>query len=231
MRIDILTIFPDIFYPLDVSVAGRARKEGIFRLYIHDIRDYCEDEHRSVDDRPYGGGPGMVMKPEPIVKAVEAVIEKTGGDPRIILMSPGGQRHSQEKAASLAAEKHIIIICGRYEGVDERVLECLGAEEISIGDYVLCGGEIPAMAVVESVVRLLPGVLGDEDSPKEESFSERLLEYPHYTRPENFRGMKAPPVLLSGNHEQIRLWRKTQSLKRTRKRRPDLFSDGDSPEK
>ncbi len=223
MRIDILTIFPDIFSPLKVSVVGRAQESGLFSLHIHDIRDYALDEHKSVDDRPYGGGPGMVMKAEPIVRAVEDVKQAAGSAPRIIVMSPRGGRFCQRTAENLLGCGNLIIICGRYEGIDERVLEILGAEELSIGDYILCGGEIPAMAVVEAVARLIPGVLGDEESIKEESFSNSLLEYPHYTRPETFRGKKTPGVLLSGDHKKIRQWRKQQALERTRKKRPDLF--------
>ncbi len=223
MRIDILTIFPEIFAPLEASVTGRARKSGVFELHIHDLRDYTDDEHRSTDDRPYGGGAGMVMKPGPIVRAAEKIIPDEGTSPEIIIMSPRGDRFSQERARELSGKKHLIIICGRYEGIDERAAEYLGAAEISIGDYILSGGEVPAMAVVESVVRLMPGGMGSSDSAEEESFSEKLLEYPQYTRPENFRGMKVPGVLLSGNHEEIKKWRKEQSLKRTAEKRPDLL--------
>ena len=223
MRIDVLTIFPDIFAPLDASIAGRARRSGLFSLHIHDIRDYADDEHRSVDDRPYGGGPGMVMKPGPVVRAVEDIKNRSATSPEIIIMSPRGEKFSQDKAGALAEKKHIIIICGRYEGIDERVLEYLGASEISIGDYILSGGEIAAMAVVESAVRLIPGVMRDSGSAEEESFAEGLLEYPQYTRPENFRGLMVPGVLLSGNHEEIRKWRKKQALERTSEKRPDLL--------
>jgi tRNA (guanine37-N1)-methyltransferase len=223
MRIDIFTIFPDIFIPLEVSITGRARKSGLFSLLIHDIRDYAEGPHKNVDDRPYGGGPGMVMKPEPIVKAVEEVINTTKTSPEIVIMSPRGQKFTHRLAVSLSKKNHIAIICGRYEGIDERVMKYLGASEISIGDYVLCGGEVPAMAVTESIVRLLPGALGDEDSANEDSFAGGLLEYPQYTRPENFKGLKVPKVLLSGNHQEIKDWRKKQAVKNTLKNRPDLL--------
>jgi tRNA (guanine37-N1)-methyltransferase len=221
MRIDVLTIFPEIFTPLEASIAGRAKKSGIFTLYIHDIRDYARGPHRAVDDRPYGGGPGMVMKPGPIVRAAEDIIRKTGPCD-ILIMSPRGEKFSQKIAARLSRKEHLIIICGRYEGIDERVIEYLKATEISIGDYILSGGEVPAMAVIESAVRLIPGALGSEDSTACESFSEGLLEYPQYTRPEDFRGLKAPAVLLSGNHDKIKKWRKELSVKYTREKRPDL---------
>lgn len=224
MRLDILTIFPEIFTPLDAGVTGKARRAGVFSLRVHNIRDYAEDERGTVDDRPYGGGPGMVMKPGPIVRACEAVLAETGSDPEILVMSPRGSKFTQSRAEQLSKKEHIIIICGRYEGIDERVLEILGASEVSVGDFILSGGELPAMAVAESVVRLLPGALGDENSVSEESFSGGLLEYPQYTRPESFRGLKTPWELLSGDHGKIKKWRQEQAKKKTRESRPDLLS-------
>lgn len=223
MRIDVLTIFPGIFAPMDVSVAARARASGLFSLFIHDIRDYADDAHRTVDDRPYGGGPGMVMKAGPLVRAGEEIRNLSNPGAKTLVMSPRGERFTQKKAEILSGEPGLIIICGRYEGIDERVISLLSAEEISIGDYILCGGEVPAMAVVEAVVRLIPGVLGSQDSAIEESFEGGLLEYPQFTRPEEFRGMGVPRVLLSGNHEEIKKWRAEKSLERTRRKRPDLF--------
>jgi len=229
MRIDILTLFPGAFSEsLGVSIIGRARQNGVLEILTHDIRRFSHDEHGTVDDRPYGGGPGMVMKPEPVFEAVEFVRglpkEEVRDLPcRIILMTPKGETLSQGKVNELVREKHIIVICGRYEGVDERVSEKIVTDEISIGDYVLCGGEVPAMVLIEAVARLLPGVLGDENSARCDSFSEGVLEYPQYTRPPEYRGMKVPEVLCSGNHEEIRKWRRRESLRRTLERRPDMF--------
>jgi tRNA (guanine37-N1)-methyltransferase len=223
VRIDIVTIFPQAFAPLQVGVVGRARERGLLQVHIHDLRDFTADRHRQVDDIPYGGGPGMVMKVEPFYAAVEAIRRQSGGEPRILLPSPQGRLLTQALLADLAKAPQVVILCGRYEGVDERVVEGLGAEEISIGDYVLSGGELPAMVIVEGLARLVPGVVGDQQSVAEESFSAGLLDFPHYTRPPEFRGMRVPAVLLSGHHEAIRRWRRKEQLRRTRRRRPDLL--------
>ena len=227
MRIDILTIFPKVFSPvLNESIIKRAQKKGLVKISLHNLRDYSTDKHRKVDDRPFGGGPGMVMRPEPIFRAVEAMRRKTKDERRktkIILLSPQGKVLNQKIANRLSKYKHLVLICGHYEGVDERVRCRLVDEEISIGDYVLTGGELPAMVLVDAITRLIPGVLGDKDSLKEESFSTSCLEYPHYTRPANFRGLKVPDVLLSGDHKQIALWRKKQSIKITKIKRPELL--------
>jgi len=230
MRIDILTIFPEMFRgPFDNSIIKRAREQGLIAINITDIREFALDKHKCVDDYPFGGGVGMVMKPEPVYGAIEHVI----GDrqqARVILMCPQGELFSQAKAAELAGCQELVFICGHYEGMDERVRH-LATNEISIGDYILTGGELAAMVVIDAVARLIPGVLGEEESARQDSFSERLLEYPQYTRPREFRGMQVPEVLLSGHHENIRLWRRQESLRRTLKRRPDLLSGEDlSPE-
>jgi tRNA (guanine37-N1)-methyltransferase len=234
MRIDIISIFPKMFEPvLNESIIKRAQKKGRVKIYIHDLRDYSSDKHRKVDDRPFGGGSGMLMRPESIFKAVEKI--KSQSHPslslrtskvtksQVILLCPQGKRLTQKTAKGLSKYKHLILICGHYEGVDERVRERLVDEEISIGDYVLTGGELPAMVLVDSVVRLLPGVLGDKNSLNFESFEDNLLEYPHYTRPARFRGMRVPEVLLSGDHKKIEAWRKQEAIKRTRQRRPDIL--------
>jgi len=225
MRIDILTIFPGMFRgPFEESIVKRARERGIVEIYVHNIRDWATDKHRTVDDYPYGGGPGMVMKPEPIFAATEAV---QAMDPRrgpIVLMTPIGRTFTQEVAQELAQKERLIIICGHYEGVDARVHQHLATDEISIGDYVLSGGELPAMVVVDAVVRLLPGALGDPESARRESFADGLLEYPPYTRPAEFRGWQVPEVLLSGNHQEIERWRRRQSILLTALRRPDLLA-------
>jgi tRNA (guanine37-N1)-methyltransferase len=223
VRIDVLTIFPGIFEsPLRESLLGRARDAGIIDVRIHDIREHAEDRHRQVDDEPYGGGPGMVMKAEPIFAAVEALGE---GDKRVILLSPAGGRLDQRVVRELASESWLVLVCGRYEGVDERVLEGLPAEEISIGDYVLSGGEIPALVVLEAVTRLVPGVVGREESLAVESFEGGVLDHPHYTPPREFRGMEVPEVLVSGNHAEIERWRRQAGLDKTRRNRPDLVGD------
>ncbi len=219
----IISIFPEMFEPvLNESILKRAREKGLLNVIAHNLRDYTEDRHRTTDDYPYGGGAGMVMKPGPIAVAIENINKNAPGS-RVILMSPQGTLLSQKKAAELSTLDKIILICGRYEGVDERIRENFADEEISVGDYILTGGELPAMVLVDTVSRLIPGVLGGERSSVEESFSELMLEYPQYTRPENFRGHKVPPVLLSGNHEEIRKWQRKESLKRTMERRPDLL--------
>ncbi len=205
MKIDVLTLFPAMFAgPLDESIIQRARTGGALDLAVHNLRDYTHDRHKTVDDRPFGGGPGMLFKPEPVFEAVE----KLGGEKtRVILMSPAGRKFDQAVARELAAEEHLLLVCGSYEGFDERIRERLAHDELSIGDYVLTNGALPAMVVIDAVTRLLPGVLGDDESAQDESFSHGLLEYPHYTRPAEFRGMKVPEVLLSGNHAEIAKWR------------------------
>jgi len=220
MKIDVLTLFPGMFAgPLDESIVKRARAEGLLDLAIHNLRDYTHDRHRTVDDKPFGGGPGMLLKPEPIFEAVERL---AGGGTRVILLTPAGRRFGQALARELAAQEHLLLVCGSYEGFDERVREALADDELSIGDYVLTNGALPAMVVIDAVTRLLPGVLGDDASSRDESFSAGLLEYPQYTRPAEFRGMKVPDVLLSGNHAGIEKWRAEQAKRRTRERRPDL---------
>jgi tRNA (guanine37-N1)-methyltransferase len=214
---------------LNESIVKRAQAKGKVRICIHSIRDHSADRHRKVDDRPFGGGSGMVMRPEPIFKAVEHLIPKSKHlrfKTRIILLAPQGQRLSQEIAKRIINYKHLILISGHYEGIDERVRKHLIDEEISIGDYVLTGGELPAMVLIDCIVRLIPGVLGDKNSLHDESFEGNLLEYPHYTRPANFRGMKVPAVLLSGDHNKIKFWRNKEAFKITKKRRPDLLSGG-----
>ncbi|OGO19472.1 MAG: tRNA (guanosine(37)-N1)-methyltransferase TrmD [Chloroflexi bacterium RBG_16_50_9] len=227
MRIDVLTLFPRMFEaPFSFGIFKRAVDSGLVSLNLHNIRDFTHDKHHTVDDYTYGGGSGMVLKPEPIYEAVEAI--KAGldvaGELPVILLSPQGRLFSQQIAGELSQCRHIVLICGHYEGVDERVREHLATDEISIGDYVLTGGEIPAMAVIDAVVRLLPGVLGSEDSPMEESHASGLLEYPQYTRPAVYRGWPVPEVLLSGNHAQIASWRQEQIIRRTMERRPELLA-------
>jgi len=225
MKIDIITIFPKMFEPiLNESMIKRARDKGKVKIYVHNLRDYTLDKHRKVDDRPFGGGSGMLMSPEPIFRAVEDIKpQATSHKPQVILLSPQGKTLTQKLAKKLARNKHLILICGHYEGIDERVRQHLADEEISIGDYVLTGGELPAMVLVDCLVRLIPGVLGDKNSLNFESFEGNLLEYPHYTRPAEFRGMRVPQVLLSGDHNKIEVWRKNQALSRTKQRRPDLL--------
>jgi len=222
MRYDIVTIFPKMFdSPFAESIIKRARESKAIEIYMHDIRDHTTDVHRTVDDTPYGGGAGMVMKPEPLVAAVEAVPAQ--GRQLRILLTPQGEPLNQKLVRELCEFDQLVLICGRYEGVDERAVETVVQREISIGDYVLSGGELAAMVVVDSVTRLLPGVLGNRDSISEESFEEGLLEYPHYTRPDIFRGREVPEVLKSGNHDKIAKWRHAQALERTHKKRPDLL--------
>lgn len=223
MRIDILTIFPKMFDSvLNESIVKRARIKGKVKFNIYDLRDYTDDKHRKVDDRPFGGGSGMVMRVEPIFNCLEA-IKRKGKSSKIILLTPQGKRLNQDKAKKLSKLTHLILICGHYEGVDERVRSSLADEEISIGDYVLTGGELPAMVLIDAIVRLIPGVLGDKNSLNFESFEGNLLEYPHYTRPASFRKMDVPEVLVSGDHHKIEVWRRIQALKRTKARRPDLL--------
>lgn len=223
MRIDILTLFPEMFAgPFSASILKRAVDRGIIDIRLHNIRDYTHDRHHIVDDAPYGGGAGMVLKPEPICEAVEAVKAEADVPTKVILLSPGGRLFNQEIAGELADKPRLILIAGHYEGIDERVRTVID-DQISIGDYVLSGGEIPAMAVTDAVLRLVPGVLGSSQSAVDESHSCGLLEYPHYTRPPEFRGLKVPPVLLSGNHAEIERWRRQEALKRTLKQRPELL--------
>ena len=233
MKIHVLTLFPEAFASfLTHSMMKRAQAAGKVSIEVVDLRDFTHDKHRTCDDRPFGGGAGMVMKPEPIFEAYESLFggsaTKRGGSTkkrglRFIYMSPAGKRYDQAMARSFAKEKHLAFLCGHYEGVDQRVIDELVTDEVSIGDYVLTQGEVPAMAVMDSVIRLLPGVLGNEDSAGFESFTHNLLEYPHYTRPNEYRGLKVPKVLLSGDHQKIAQWRQEQAVKRTRKRRPDLL--------
>lgn len=234
MRIDILTLFPEMFAsPLGYSILKRAQDQGLVSISLTNIRDFATGKYRKVDDTPYGGGPGMVMMPGPVFDCFEHVERLVPERGRVILLTPQGRPFTQAKARELSQESRLILIAGRYEGFDERIQIGLNAEPLSIGDYVLNGGELPAMVVIDAVVRLLPGALGDEDSAKEESFSEPLLEYPQYTRPEDFRGMKVPEILLSGDHRKIAEWRRQQSLDRTRQWRPDLLDAGqtqDTPE-
>jgi tRNA (guanine37-N1)-methyltransferase len=206
--------------PVDVSIIQRARKSGLLDLRVHNLRDYTHDNYKTVDDRPFGGGPGMVLKPEPIFEAVEALADDAT---RVILMSPAGRPFDQTAARELARQERLFFICAAYEGVDERVRQELADQELSIGDYILTNGSLAAMVVIDAVTRLLPGALGDEQSALDESFSQGLLEYPHYTRPAEFRGWKVPPVLLSGNHAEIEKWRREQAALRTQSRRPDLW--------
>lgn len=221
MRVDILTIFPGIFEgPLRESLLGKGIASGVVDVRVHNLRDFTTDRHRQVDDVPFGGGPGMVMKPEPVFAAVESL---GPGGKRLLLLSPAGRRLDQAFARELAAEPWLVLICGRYEGVDERVVEGLSAEEVSIGDYVLAGGEVPALVVLEAVARLIPGIVGREESLHRESFQDGLLEYPQYTRPQEFRGMTVPEVLLSGDHARIEEWRRQAALEKTKRVRPDLL--------
>lgn len=220
MKIDVLTLFPAMFAgPLDESIIKRARQAGLLELRLHQLRDWAKNRHKTVDDRPFGGGPGMLLKPEPIFAAVESLRRE---NTRVILMSPIGRKFDQAIAAQLAEQSHLLIVTGHYEGFDERIREALADDEISIGDYVLTNGALPAMVVVDAVTRLLPGVLGAAASATEESFSDGELEYPQWTRPVEFRGMKVPEVLVSGNHAEIAKWRLKQAQQRTEQRRPDL---------
>lgn len=222
MKIDVLTLFPGMFSgPLDESIIKRARERNLLELGIHNLRDYSHDRHRTLDDKPFGGGPGMLLKPEPIFEAVEDLAD---AQTHVILLSPAGRKLNQERVRELADIPHLLLVCGSYEGFDERVRERLADDELSVGDYVLTNGALPAMIVIDSVTRLLPGALGDEESASDESFSAGLLEYPQYTRPAEFRGMKVPEILLSGHHAEITKWRQEQARLRTVQRRPDLLS-------
>lgn len=221
MKIDVITLFPSMFHgPLDESIIQRARERNLVSIGLINLRDFTHDKHRTVDDKPFGGSPGMLLKPEPLFEAVESV---RTSESHVVLLTPQGQTLKQSIVVDLAAKKHLILICGQYEGVDERVREHLADAEISIGDYILTSGNLPAMVLIDAVVRLLPGALGDEQSAHDESFTGGLLEYPQYTRPAEFRGWKVPEVLASGNHAAIAKWREEQRKLRTKKRRPDLM--------
>jgi tRNA (guanine37-N1)-methyltransferase len=227
LRIDVITIFPALFEPFArESMVGIACQRGVADLRVHDLRDWTSDRHRTVDDAPYGGGPGMVMKPEPLVDAIESLAGPKGPqrEARVVLLSPQGARLTQERIEGLARSEHLVLACGRYEGVDQRVIDLAVDEEISIGDYVLCGGEVAAMAIVEATTRLLPGVLGNPESTTWESFQDGLLEGPQYTRPAVYRGCEVPEVLVSGDHAKIAAWREAQAKERTKTRRPDLLA-------
>lgn len=226
MQIDILTLFPEMIESVfNTSILKKAQEKEKFHYNLVNFRDYTENKHNKVDDYPYGGGAGMVLSPQPIFDAVEAVTKDKEAKPRVVLMCPQGERYTQKKAEEFAKEEHLVIICGHYEGYDERIREHLVTDEISIGDYILTGGELGAMVVVDSVVRLLPDVLGNQESAPQDSYSTGLLEHPHYTRPADFRGMKVPEVLTSGDHAKIEAWRKAESLKRTYERRKDLLEN------
>jgi tRNA (guanine37-N1)-methyltransferase len=224
VRIDILTLFPEMFAgPFDASIIGRAREAGVLEIALHNPRDYTKDKHHIVDDYAYGGGPGMVMKPEPLFDCVDAVQARAEPRAKVVLLTPQGRLLNHDVAAGLAAEPRLILICGHYEGVDERVRDHLADDEISIGDYVLSGGEPAAMVLVDAVARHQPGVLGSEQSLEEESHAQGLLEYPQYTRPAEYRGLVVPEILLSGHHAEIAKWRRRQAILRTARRRPDLL--------
>jgi len=224
MRIDVLSLFPDMFTGVfQSSILKKASDNDLASFHVTNYRDFSLDKHHRVDDYPYGGGAGMVLAAQPLFDAVDHVVAQAETKPRVILMTPQGVRFNHQRAVNLSKEKHLIFICGHYEGYDERIREHLAMDELSIGDYVLTGGELPAMVIIDSVVRLLPGVLGNDVSPITDSFSDGLLEHPHYTRPANFRGMKVPEILLSGHHQNIETWRHEASLKRTLNRRPDLL--------
>ena len=230
MEFDVFTLLPEVFSPyLESSILQRARARGLIDVCVHNIRDWATDRHHVTDDEPYGGGGGMVMKPEPVFAAVESVLGSVIGCP-VILLTPQGRVFSQAVATELVQHPRLALICGRYEGVDERIREHLATDEISIGDYVLTGGELPALILIDAISRLLPGVLGDPDGPFDDSHATGLLEYPHYTRPPEYRGWGVPDVLLSGDHAKIANWRREQSLRRTRGRRPDILKKADLSE-
>ena len=224
MKFDIVTIFPRMVSAgLAEGVVGRGIERGLLDVAVHDLRDYTTDRHRSVDDQPYGGGPGMVMKPEPLARAV-AHVRSTRGEPQaVVLLSPQGRRFTQAEAERLSGFGHLVFLCGRYEGTDERVSQAVATCELSLGDFVVSGGELPALIVIDAVSRLIPGVVGDEQSVEQDSFSRGLLDYPHYTRPAEFAGLQVPAVLLSGHHQEVRRWRKRAALERTLERRPELL--------
>jgi len=224
MKFDIVTIFPRMVEAgLAEGVISRGVERGLLDIKVHDLREYTIDRHRSVDDVPYGGGPGMVMKPEPLARAVEDIRARRGNPDTVVLLSPQGRRFTQAEAVRMSGLRHVALLCGRYEGMDERVRTLVATEELSIGDYVLSGGELPALVIVDVISRLVPGVVGDARSVEEDSFSRGLLDYPHYTRPSEFSGEKVPDVLMSGHHEQVRRWRKKTAIQRTLERRPELL--------
>lgn len=224
IKFDVITIFPEMFTDFSGrGVFARAKSSKIIDLNIHDLRDYSNDKHGKVDDYPFGGGPGMVLKPEPVFDAVESIVGDELGSIPIVLMSPQGRPLDNKIASGYSLNSHIVLICGRYEGFDERIRTHLATDEVSIGDYVISGGELASMVLMDAVSRFVPGVLGDEESAKNDSFSNGLLEHPHYTRPADFRGMKVPEVLISGHHREINRWRENESVKRTVSRRPDLL--------
>jgi tRNA (guanine37-N1)-methyltransferase len=224
VRIDVVSLFPEFFRgPFDASLLGRARAAELLDLRVHDLRDWARDRHRTVDDQPYGGGAGMVLKPEPFFDAVEQLYGSIQDRPRTVLLTPRGATLTQQIVEQLAAEPRLLLLCGRYEGIDERVHRALATDEVSVGDYVLAGGEVAACALVEAVTRLLPGVMGNATSGVDESFADGLLEYPHYTRPASYRGMDVPAVLTSGDHAAVAAWRREQAIATTRDARPDLF--------
>ena len=228
MNIDVLTLFPEMFEGVfGHSILKKAAENQAVKYNVVNFRDYADNKHKTVDDYPYGGGAGMVLKPQPIFDAVDDLRSKSGASPRVILLCPQGERFTQKKAEELAEMDHLIFVCGHYEGYDERIREHVVTDEISIGDFVLTGGELGAMVVIDSVVRLLPGVLGNEESHIKDSFSTGFLEHPHYTRPAEFRGIKVPDVLMSGNHRLVDEWRAKESLRRTYLRRPDLLEDAE----
>lgn len=226
MNYHILTLFPEMVQNgLHTSIIGRAAEKGLLSIEAIDIREYSTDKHRHVDDYPYGGGAGMVMQPMPICEAYDDLCEKIGKKPRVIYMTPQGRVFNQKIAEELAKEEDLVFLCGHYEGIDERALELVATDYLSIGDYVLTGGELPAMVMIDCISRLIPGVLNNETSAEFESFHDNLLEYPQYTRPEEYRGLRVPEILLSGHHKNIDIWRREQSIKRTLERRPDLLAD------
>ena len=230
MRIDVITILPEVFPPvLDASIIGRARAKGAVQVEVHDLRDWTTDRHRTTDDYPFGGGPGMVMKPEPVFRAFEAMQGLSPEQPLVVALTPQGRRLDQALVRDLAGKPRLVLLCGRYEGFDERILSRVDLE-LSLGDYVLTGGELAALVVIDAVARLQPGVLGDEGSAADESFSVGLLEYPQYTRPASFQGLGVPQVLLSGDHAAIAAWRRRESIRRTAQRRPDLLDEADLTE-
>jgi tRNA (guanine37-N1)-methyltransferase len=226
MKFDVVTIFPAMVRAgLAEGVVGRGIERGLIDVGVRDLRDYTTDRHRSVDDVPYGGGPGMVMKPEPLTRAVGAIRAERGTPSAVILLSPQGRQFTQAEAVRLSGLQHVVFLCGRYEGIDERVRALVATEEMSIGDYVLSGGELPALVIIDAVSRLVPGVVGDADSVEGDSFTRGLLDFPHYTRPAEFEGRAVPDVLLSGHHAEVRRWRRKEALARTLERRPDLLAD------
>ena len=227
VHFDVVTIFPDVLDQLgNIGVVGKARQTGLIKLKVHDLRDFCDDTHRTVDDAPYGGGPGMVFKAEPFLRALDHISESQGVPDSVVLLSPQGKTLTHNVAERFTGFRHIVLFCGRYEGVDERVSDVV-TEEVSIGDYVLSGGELPAAVVLDAVARQIPGVVGDRESVTADSFVRPMLDFPHYTRPSVVNGLSVPDVLLSGNHEDVRLWRKRQAVKRTLLRRPDLLVDAE----